>query len=153
MATPVLEAVEAERKIVSDIRTVLRKLAGSRVLSVATKPANLARLTDEAFRQEFPADKPDNRLASAMARGIPARRKLAEDEGGRACLLCPGISDINLFRYCQRVIDLDAEIPDLLQDPLKTIQGLSCAPGVEREILSSSSFMSADTSPKRGVLK
>jgi len=29
---------------------------------------------------------------------------------GRA-LLCPGISDINLFRYCQGVIDLNAEIP------------------------------------------
>jgi hypothetical protein len=23
---------------------------------------------------------------------------------GRACWLCPGISDINLFRYCQCVI-------------------------------------------------
>jgi hypothetical protein len=31
---------------------------------------------------------------------------------GRACPLGPGISDINLFRYCQGVIDLDAEIPD-----------------------------------------
>jgi hypothetical protein len=31
---------------------------------------------------------------------------------GRACPLCPGISDINLFRYCQGVIDLDAEISD-----------------------------------------
>jgi hypothetical protein len=41
----------------------------------------------------------------------------------------------------------------LLLDPVKTAQGLSCAPGVEREISSSSSFMSADTSPKRGVLK
>jgi hypothetical protein len=82
MATPVLEPVEAERKIVSDIRTVLRKLAASRLLSTATEPANLARLTDKAFRQEFPAEKPDNRLASAIARGIPARRKLAEDEGG-----------------------------------------------------------------------
>ena len=82
MVTPVLEAVEAERKIVNDIRTVLRKLAGSRVLSVATRPANLARLTDKAFRQEFPAGKADNRLASAIARGIPARRKLTEDEGG-----------------------------------------------------------------------
>ena len=30
----------------------------------------------------------------------------------RACPLCPGISDINLFRYRQGVIDLDAEIPD-----------------------------------------
>jgi hypothetical protein len=29
---------------------------------------------------------------------------------GRACPLCPGISDINLFRYCQRVINLNAEI-------------------------------------------
>ena len=82
MATPLLEAVEAEQKIVSDIRAVLRKLAASGFLSVATEPANLARLTDKAFRQEFPAGKPDNRLASAIARGIPARRKLAEDEGG-----------------------------------------------------------------------
>ena len=31
---------------------------------------------------------------------------------GRACPLCPGISDINLFRYCKGVIDLDAEIPN-----------------------------------------
>jgi hypothetical protein len=31
---------------------------------------------------------------------------------GRACPLCPGISDVNLFRYGQRVIDLDAEISD-----------------------------------------
>jgi hypothetical protein len=31
---------------------------------------------------------------------------------GRAFPLCPGSSDINLFRYCQRVIDLDAEIAD-----------------------------------------
>jgi hypothetical protein len=35
---------------------------------------------------------------------------------GRACPLCPGISDINLFRYCERVIDLDAEIPDCAFD-------------------------------------
>src|SRR5579859_7547752 len=28
------------------------------------------------------------------------------------CPLCPGISDINLFRYCQCVIDLNAQIPD-----------------------------------------
>jgi hypothetical protein len=29
---------------------------------------------------------------------------------GRACPLCPGTSDINLFRYCQSIIHLDAEI-------------------------------------------
>jgi hypothetical protein len=33
---------------------------------------------------------------------------------GRARLLRSGISDINLFRYCQGVIDFDAEIPDVL---------------------------------------
>jgi hypothetical protein len=29
---------------------------------------------------------------------------------GRTCPLCPGISDINLFRYCEGIIDFDAEI-------------------------------------------
>jgi hypothetical protein len=29
---------------------------------------------------------------------------------GRARPLCPGISDVNLFRYCEGVIYLDAEI-------------------------------------------
>ena len=31
---------------------------------------------------------------------------------GRACPLCPGISDINLFRYCQSIVYFDAKIPD-----------------------------------------
>lgn len=31
---------------------------------------------------------------------------------GRARPLCPGISDINLFRYCQGVIYFDAEVPE-----------------------------------------
>jgi hypothetical protein len=31
---------------------------------------------------------------------------------GRACPLYPGISDINLFRYCQGVINFDAKISD-----------------------------------------
>jgi hypothetical protein len=31
---------------------------------------------------------------------------------GRACPLCPGISDINLFRYRQSILHLDAEISD-----------------------------------------
>jgi hypothetical protein len=34
---------------------------------------------------------------------------------GRACPLYPGISDINLLRNCQGVIDLDAEIPDRVE--------------------------------------
>ena len=40
---------------------------------------------------------------------VGTKRQLAP---GRACPLCPGISDINLFRYCQSVIDFDAEIAD-----------------------------------------
>jgi hypothetical protein len=35
---------------------------------------------------------------------------------GRACPLCPGISDIDLFRYRQGLIDLDAEITDSALD-------------------------------------
>ncbi len=31
---------------------------------------------------------------------------------GRACPLCPGNSDINLFRYGKGIIHLDAKIPD-----------------------------------------
>src|ERR1700682_587256 len=31
---------------------------------------------------------------------------------GRACPLCPGTSDINLFCYCQSIIHFDAEISD-----------------------------------------
>ena len=30
-------------------------------------------------------------------------------EVGRACPLCPSISDINLFRYCEGIIYLDAD--------------------------------------------
>jgi hypothetical protein len=33
-------------------------------------------------------------------------------KSGRACPLCPGISDINLFRYRKRIIYLDAEVSD-----------------------------------------
>jgi hypothetical protein len=33
-------------------------------------------------------------------------------KSGRACPLCPGISDVNLFRYCQGIIYFDAEISD-----------------------------------------
>jgi hypothetical protein len=31
---------------------------------------------------------------------------------GRACPLCPGISDVNLFCYRERIIDLDSKVPD-----------------------------------------
>ena len=35
---------------------------------------------------------------------------------GRACPLCPRISDVNLFRYRQGVIYLNAQIPDRALD-------------------------------------
>ena len=31
---------------------------------------------------------------------------------GRECPLCPDISDINLFRYCEGIIYFDAEVSD-----------------------------------------
>ena len=31
---------------------------------------------------------------------------------GRACPLCPGYSDVNLFRYGKGIVDFDAEVPD-----------------------------------------
>ena len=31
---------------------------------------------------------------------------------GRACLLCPGISDVDLFGYREGIIYLDAEVSD-----------------------------------------
>src|ERR1700726_1196547 len=38
--------------------------------------------------------------------------QLSTSWAGRLPHLCPGISDINLFRYCQGVINFDAEISD-----------------------------------------
>jgi hypothetical protein len=31
---------------------------------------------------------------------------------GRACLLCPGISDVDLFRYREGIIHLNAKVSD-----------------------------------------
>src|SRR6266851_4578562 len=55
---------------------------------------------------------------------------------GRACPLCPGrpgASDVDLFRYCQGVIDLNAEISDRAFDlgmPEQELDGpeIACAP-------------------------
>ncbi|SRR6266404_709500 len=78
MATaPTIEKLQdVEERIVKNIRSALREVAG------AADPANLARLTGIAFRQEFPAAKGDNRLANAVARGITVRQKLMEAQGG-----------------------------------------------------------------------
>ena len=67
---------DAEELIVKNIRSALRQVAD------IADPANLARLTGIAFRQEFPVAKADNRLANAVARGITVRQKLMEADGG-----------------------------------------------------------------------
>ncbi len=55
-------------------------------------------------------------LATGVADVILEERpKLAQTGGwkmGRACRLCPGTSDINLFCYCQSIIHFNAEISD-----------------------------------------
>ena len=47
------------------------------------------------------------------------RSRLAQtrsQQAGRACPLCPGTSDLNLLRYRERVIDLNAQIsPEIRQ--------------------------------------
>ena len=58
---------------------------------------------------------------------------------GRACPLCPGISDINLFRYCEGVIDLDAEISDRAFDLGMPEQELD-SPQVARPPIDQGSF-------------
>ncbi len=74
---PADEFKKDEQKVIQDIRSALRRLAGK------INTAQLALLTGIAFRQEFPVTaKADNRLANAMARGISARQKLIEAEGG-----------------------------------------------------------------------
>jgi len=65
-----------EEQVVRHLRTALRQKAD------AVSPDNLARLTGIAFRREFPAAKADNRLANAISRGIAARQKLTNAEGG-----------------------------------------------------------------------
>src|SRR6516225_8215144 len=43
-------------------------------------------------------------------RAYPRLYHICRSCSGRACPLCPGTSDINLFCYRERVVDLDTEI-------------------------------------------
>jgi hypothetical protein len=38
--------------------------------------------------------------------------RICQSLSGRACPLCPGFSDVNLFGYRQRIIHLDTEVSD-----------------------------------------
>lgn len=49
---------------------------------------------------------------------------------GRACLLCPPCSDVDLFSDSQRIVDLDAEVSDGAFDlrmPQKQLDGAQVA--------------------------
>ena len=47
-------------------------------------------------------------MSSELERRLMAR--LGHEVAGRACLLCPGISDINLLGYGECIVYLDAEV-------------------------------------------
>jgi hypothetical protein len=72
----------------------------------------------------------------------PELAQTGGQRAGRACPLCPGISDINLFRYCQGVIDLDAEIPDRAFDLGMPKQELD-SPEISRPSIDQGSFCAA----------
>jgi hypothetical protein len=147
MATAAPEPTAAEQRIVSDIRSTLRKLASLRSLAPATRPANLARLADQAFRQEFPVARSDNRLAGAIARGIPARQKLLEAEGGslsaEAAARALGISKPAILKRYQkgRLIAWREERQKAVRFPVWQIQEGRVLDGLEQvlEVLNAGS--------------
>jgi hypothetical protein len=50
------------------------------------------------------------RARECLLKVMSADRALARRTSGRACLLCPGISDINLLGYGESIIHLDAGV-------------------------------------------
>jgi hypothetical protein len=78
---PVEERQDAEDRIVSNIRSALRQSA-VKADPVIAAPSNMVRLAEIALCREYPVAKADNRMVNAMVRGITARRKLMESEGG-----------------------------------------------------------------------
>jgi hypothetical protein len=42
----------------------------------------------------------------------PLLARFCRERMGRACLLCPGISDVDLFRYREGIIHLNAKVSD-----------------------------------------
>jgi hypothetical protein len=78
----VLETIEEKEDCLSVIRRALRRVATQHATVGAVLRADMAQLLAKAFGQEFPVAEPDNRLANAIARSIPARQKLVEAEGG-----------------------------------------------------------------------
>ena len=68
-------------------------------------------------------------------------------KGGQSMSALPGISDINLFRYCWGIIDLDAEIPDRAFDLGMPEQELD-SPQVARSPVDQGSFAAQGMRPE-----
>jgi 4-carboxymuconolactone decarboxylase len=84
-----------------------------------------------AGRQAFLAghDALKQRSDELRARPCPLVARTGGRRSGRASPLCPGISYINLFSYCEGVIDLDPEVSDRALDlgiPSKSWAGSPC---------------------------
>jgi hypothetical protein len=47
-----------------------------------------------------------------LQRMTPLLARFCRERTGRACLLCPGISDVDLFRYREGIIHLNAKVSD-----------------------------------------
>ena len=69
------------------------------------------------FRVCMPTDRHSSLYCRFHKQRYIARHRTVCLESGRACLLCPDISDFHLLSDGQRVIDLDAEIPDRTFQP------------------------------------
>ena len=114
------------------------------ILKTERPPVTCARSNGYYGRPNAP-----DRPASALPR--ERVRSLAQTGGqrlGRAFPLCPGISDINLFRYCQRVINLNAKISDRAFDlgmPEQELDGpeITC-PSIDQGRFCSSQGMRAE---------
>src|SRR5262249_1489638 len=70
--------------------------------------------TAKALGLEIPSPAPTRGLSERLLlRRICRLLALTcQKRRGRACPLCPGTSDINLFCYRERIVDFDAEIAD-----------------------------------------
>ncbi len=66
-------------------------------------------LAKTAASVNYPSARPlrliqiDAPVSSRLSRDSPLMAQTGSRRSGRACLLCPGISDINLFCYCQSI--------------------------------------------------
>ena len=140
-AEPAVEELsEAERRFVSGLRQALRKLAGKAILAEAARPANVVRLAEKALREEFPVSQPDNRLANSLARGMSARRKLMEDEGGsmsaEAAAQELGLSKPAILKRYQkgRILAWREERQNAVRFPVWQFQDHKLLPGIEETL-------------------